>query len=71
MAVPSLLLVATAINPGRGIFGVILPEPTGMGGLTRGVILDRFGARIGYAVAAVLWSAAATLNGFAGSPGLR
>lgn len=39
----------------------------GVGGLICGVILDRFGTRIGYAVAAALWSAAATLNGFATS----
>lgn len=39
----------------------------GVGALICGQILDRFGTRIGYALAAALWSAAAVLNGFASS----
>ena len=39
----------------------------GAGSLICGGILDRFGTRIGYALAAGVWSLTATLNGFAAS----
>ncbi len=39
----------------------------GVGSLFGGRLLDRLGTRIGYGIAAALWSAAATLNAFAGS----
>jgi ACS family hexuronate transporter-like MFS transporter len=39
----------------------------GVGSLVGGRLLDRYGTRIGYAAAAALWSAAATLNAAAGS----
>lgn len=39
----------------------------GVGSLIGGKLLDRYGTRIGYGIAAALWSVAATLNAFAGS----
>ena len=39
----------------------------GAGALIGGRMLDRYGTRIGYGLAAALWSAAATLNALAGS----
>lgn len=39
----------------------------GVGSLVGGKLLDRYGTRIGYAAAAAVWSAAATLNAAAGS----
>ena len=39
----------------------------GVGALFGGVMLDRYGTRIGYALAAALWSAAAATTTFAGS----
>ncbi|MBZ5642459.1 MAG: MFS transporter [Acidobacteriia bacterium] len=37
------------------------------GSLAGGKLLDRYGTRIGYGIAVVVWSLAATLNAFAGS----
>jgi len=37
------------------------------GSLIGGKLLDRFGTRVGYGIAAAVWSLAATLNAFAGS----
>jgi ACS family hexuronate transporter-like MFS transporter len=37
------------------------------GSLIGGRLLDRYGTRVGYGIAAAIWSAAATLNAFAGS----
>jgi ACS family hexuronate transporter-like MFS transporter len=37
------------------------------GSLLGGKLLDRYGTRVGYGIAATLWSLAATLNAFAGS----
>ena len=37
------------------------------GSLVGGYLLDRLGTRVGYGIAAALWSVAATLNAFAGS----
>jgi MFS transporter, ACS family, hexuronate transporter len=37
------------------------------GSLAGGYLLDRLGTRVGYGIAAALWSLAATLNAFAGS----
>ena len=37
------------------------------GSLVGGYLLDRLGTRVGYGIAAALWSLAATLNAFAGS----
>ena len=39
----------------------------GIGALIGGTLLDRYGTRMGYAVSATFWSAAATLNAVAGS----
>jgi ACS family hexuronate transporter-like MFS transporter len=39
----------------------------GVGSLIGGKLLDRYGTRMGYAVSAAVWSAAAMLNAFAGS----
>jgi MFS transporter, ACS family, hexuronate transporter len=39
----------------------------GVGSLIGGKLLDRYGTRIGYGIAAALWSVAAALNAFAGS----
>ena len=38
-----------------------------LGSLYGGKLLDRYGTRIGYGIAVVVWSLAATLNAFAGS----
>jgi ACS family hexuronate transporter-like MFS transporter len=38
-----------------------------VGSLIGGKILDRYGTRVGFALAALVWSAAATLHAFAGS----
>lgn len=37
------------------------------GSLLGGKLLDRYGTRVGYGIAAIVWSLAATLNAFAGS----
>src|SRR5580704_6166180 len=37
------------------------------GSLLGGYLLDRLGTRMGYGIAAAIWSLAATLNAFAGS----
>lgn len=39
----------------------------GVGSLIGGKLLDSYGTRIGYGIAAAVWSAAATFNAFAGS----
>jgi ACS family hexuronate transporter-like MFS transporter len=39
----------------------------GVGAIIGGVMLDRYGTRIGFGLAAALWSAAATMTAFAGS----
>jgi MFS transporter, ACS family, hexuronate transporter len=50
-----------------GIITFFFQVAYAIGSLIGGKLLDRYGTRIGYGVAAALWSAAATLNAFAAS----
>jgi ACS family hexuronate transporter-like MFS transporter len=57
-------------NFGLEVYGTIqfvFQIAYGVGSLICGKLLDRYGTRIGYGIAAAVWSAAAVLNAFAGS----
>jgi ACS family hexuronate transporter-like MFS transporter len=53
--------------PFYGLIQMFFQIAYAAGSLLGGYLLDRLGTRVGYGVAATLWSLAATLNAFAGS----
>ena len=50
-----------------GAIQMVFQIAYGVGSLLGGKLLDRYGTRVGYGIAATLWSVAATLNAFAGT----
>jgi len=50
-----------------GVIQMVFQIAYAVGSLYGGKLLDRYGTRIGYGIAVVMWSLAATLNAFAGS----
>ena len=60
--------IRSQIQISTGVYGVItfwFQISYALGSLIGGRLLDKYGTRIGFGVAAVLWSLAATLNAFA------
>lgn len=53
--------------PIYGTIQMVFQLAYALGSLLGGKLLDRYGTRIGYGIAATVWSLAATLNAFAGS----
>jgi ACS family hexuronate transporter-like MFS transporter len=53
--------------PVYGLIQMVFQLAYAGGSLVGGYLLDRLGTRVGYGIAAAIWSLAATLNAFAGS----
>src|SRR6266849_6073870 len=64
---PEIRKQLTITTQAYGLIIFVFQIAYGVGSLIGGKLLDRYGTRLGYAVSAAVWSAAATLNAFAGS----
>src|SRR5947209_14375992 len=64
---PEIRRELTITTQAYGVIVFVFQIAYGVGSLIGGKLLDRYGTRIGYALSAIVWSAAATLNAAAGS----